>query len=86
MVKYPTYTSVMCKFEVSSHAIFESKWDPNYNLPPDPMRPQPVTQEVTPLKKVLFEAARHTGMMKSLKKTGEESFKREMSLSFVALL
>lgn len=31
--------------------------------PPDPMVPQPVTQESVPLKKVLPEAARQTGWM-----------------------
>ena len=54
-----------------------------YDLPPNPMLPQPVIQVSTPSLKVLSEAARHTGTMKSLKVTGEESFRREMSLSLV---
>lgn len=47
------------------------------------MVPQPVTQESVPLKKVLSDAARQTGRMKLLNVTGEESLRREMSLSLV---
>lgn len=45
------------------------------------MAPKPVTQELTPLKKVLPGAARQIGTMKSVKVTGEESCRRQMSLS-----
>jgi len=48
------------------------------------MVPQPVTQVSMPLKKMLFEAARQTGAMKSVKVTDEDSLKRAMSLSLVS--
>lgn len=51
--------------------------------PPNPILPQPVTQESVPLKKVLPDAARQTGRMKLLNSTAEESLRREMSLSLV---
>lgn len=54
--------------------------------PPDPMLPQPVTQESVPLWKVLPEAGRQTGRMKLVKVTGEESLRRVMSLSLVSEL
>lgn len=45
--------------------------------------PHPVTQLLVPLWKVLFAAAKQIGCMSSVKFTGLDSFRRQMSLSKV---
>lgn len=50
------------------------------------MNPQPVTQQVVSVAKTLFLAARHTGLMNSLKVTVEDRRSRVMSLSSVLAL
>lgn len=48
--------------------------------------PHPVTQLLVPLWKVLSAAARHTGYILSVKLTGADSWRRQMSLSVVRKL
>lgn len=50
------------------------------------MAPHPVTQLEVCLKNVLFEEARQTGLINSVKFTGEASCRRVMSLFVVVLL
>jgi len=52
---------------------------------PEFIVPHPVTQLEVCLKNILFEEARQTGLIKSVKFTGEASRRRVMSLSLVLL-
>lgn len=65
-------------------------WIPNRRCECSVLRllsnPHPVTQLLVPLWKVLSAAARQTGYMSSVKLTGAESFRRQMSLSMVRKL
>lgn len=53
--------------------------------PPSLTEPQPVTQLSVPLMNTLPLAAKHTGLIKSVNVTGEESLSRAMSLSLASL-